>query len=178
MPGGKIQCKLNVHNQGNYFDTFAIELLNENDITSRGIDVSLMQSNIEIPEFSIETVPIIFEVPEGNNWLGDYKLKVLVKSVKGEPDGIPSQEVTFEITVTNNPRSDSGSGSSSQGGGSDDGKTNQEDPELNLGFFNSNIGIIVIIILVVVILSLISIIRRLITRSRKRRRRRVVYINK
>ena len=105
-PGAKIRYDLNINNEGNWIDTFSVEITNDNDLIKNGLDCSLTQSNVEIMEKANETVSVNLETTSGNKNLGTYKIQVKVWSDKGINEGVPSQTLDFTLKLTNNPKYD------------------------------------------------------------------------
>jgi hypothetical protein len=105
-PGADLRFDLNVNNEGNWMDTFSIELTNDNDLLKIGINCKLIQSNIELLEKANETICINIETPAGKDKFGTYRINVKVQSDNGLSQGVPPQSFDFTLKLTNNPKYD------------------------------------------------------------------------
>ncbi len=99
-PGAEAMLKLNINNEGNGRDIFSIELDNFNEISANGIRLDLTISQIEILEFSTESIEIMVETPSGQRALGTHEIRVKVWSEKCLQEGIPEKFFTFNLKVS------------------------------------------------------------------------------
>jgi hypothetical protein len=91
--------ELQIKNTGNFMDVFQVEILNEEELSDKCINVYQTQYNLEIFDNRTETVKIISRPTDTTKCLGNHKIKVRVHSPRGEPDGVEPQDITFELEV-------------------------------------------------------------------------------
>ena len=173
-PGSKVRFDLIINNEGNWIDSFSIELVNDNELIRNGIDCKLSNSNIEILEKSNETVSVNLETSSGSDKLGTYYIHVKVWSNGDSNEGLPPQTFDFSLKLTNNPRSDANiyqpdPGTSQESEDEPEGVLNIREKENKLLTESDLIMILIGIIIVLIILALLG---WMINRSRSRNRSR------
>jgi hypothetical protein len=99
-PGSQVAFTLTIQNRGNFVDTFAIDILNEDQLNRKDFTVILTQSNIEIME-SPQEDNIRIQVNTPLDWTL-YKveyttIKIQVTSDRGVAAGIPQQVLRFVV---------------------------------------------------------------------------------
>ncbi len=104
-PGNEVEFELDITNEGNFFDTFSIEITNDYKLNLYGFQTALSSSNVEIPEKENETIKILLRTPTSESSLGEYEIQVKVWSDKGLDEEIQPQSITFDLKVTKTPRS-------------------------------------------------------------------------
>ena len=138
-PGSELQFELIINNEGNYIETFTLEIINQEELSTKGIDVGLTQANIEILENGNET--IIISLQTNNNMKpGENKILIKVTSDKGIKTALPQQDFSFKFNTTDN------------------SKDNPDRSETNLyKIFTRPFNILIIVALVIVIGTLLII---------------------
>ncbi len=103
IPGSEVQFELIINNEGNYIDTFTIDLLNSEELTAKGIDVEITQAVVEIPEKGNETIIISIKTNK-NVKQGDNLIQLRVITEKGIYEGIPQQNLTYKLKIKKDPK--------------------------------------------------------------------------
>jgi hypothetical protein len=101
-PGDSVIFKLDIRNEGNFFDAFSIELINEEELNDKHTIAILTRSNIEILSNSTKTVGIEVNLGDCVRSLGKHEIKMRVSSENGLREGVEPQEFTFEVDVPQN----------------------------------------------------------------------------
>jgi len=98
--GNMIALTLTIHNLGNFMDTFSIEILNDEELNKKNIEVILTQSLIEILQKPAnESLCIKIRILNDAK-TGEHDIKVQVTSHKGIEEGVPAQIYIFTVKVT------------------------------------------------------------------------------
>jgi hypothetical protein len=103
MVGETVDYNFTIHNQGNFMDTFTISVTNADELSKNGISVNFEQTNVEILANNTHTVSLAVNAPGENSNAGIYEIKLKVTSDRGIQEGVPSQELSFEMKVAKGP---------------------------------------------------------------------------
>jgi hypothetical protein len=98
-PGKEVQFEVDINNEGNFNDAFSVELLNEYELMSKGLELTLEATECEILEKMTETVEITVETPAGDSSIGEYYFDVKVWSEKGLEEGVVPEIITLNLKV-------------------------------------------------------------------------------
>jgi len=141
-PGSESQFELVVNNEGNYFDTFTINITNQEELSTNGIFVNPAQTCVEIPEKGNESIIISIKTNK-NIRHGDNLIQVKILSNTGITKGTPQQNITFDLKIKKNP------------------KHEQDLPTINLSNLSNVLSkpfnILIIVLLVIVIGTLFTV---------------------
>lgn len=82
--GSDVEFVLNIKNTGNGPDSFAVKILNKDELSDRGFKIKLSQCALEIPANENRTVKIYVNVPTSPNSKSDHhEIDVEVSSING-----------------------------------------------------------------------------------------------
>jgi hypothetical protein len=99
LPGEEEKFNLAITNKGNGDDVVVAEIINQEELTNKGFEVSLSESRLELPEHGTVNVKITIRTPSGIGSIGHHDMKIRVSSEKGLSENEPPKTITFDIDI-------------------------------------------------------------------------------
>jgi hypothetical protein len=98
-PGAEADFELWILNVGNNYNTYHIELMNEQELADKGFRVTLSESRIEVPEDGTGIVTIHVQTPSGTRGMGMNEVLFKVNQEKGENAYSRDREYSVDIKI-------------------------------------------------------------------------------
>ncbi len=96
--GSESKFKLNIKNEGNYYDSFQIKIKNMDDLENISMDVGLNPANVEINQGCSESITIYVK-PNKDITLLKPEIEIEVISNNGTPKGLKPKTYKFELSI-------------------------------------------------------------------------------